>query len=326
MTEVAIPESVDAAARDAARDVLADAPRNSDVLALCSFGHDSLTAAHLAANSRLGLDGVVHVNTGIGVPETRAFGIERTRQLGLDYHEVGRYDPALGAHEYRLATQEYDHLVTTFGFPGPNVHKWMYLNLKQNPLEWWLNEHYPDREVTLVSGVRRHESDRRMENVDEQGRQTYLGAPTVSPLVEFTGLDVTRYRRDLDLPSNPVVDALEMSGECLCGAYASRGELRLIRLFYPATYRRLLGLQARVRAAAALDDGPDPEYARWGHGRLQDRERRAMDDDAQMLLCESCERRATCEQSPAESPAGRSDAREVPHTVAGEPFAGVDKP
>lgn len=281
-----IPDRVDAQAGDAAHEVLDDAPVEGDTLALTSFGHDSLTAAHLAYQSRLDLDGVVHVNTGIGVPETRAFGKQRVRELGLDYYEVGS--------DYRLPSEEYAYRIWRFGFPGPAVHKWEYLNLKEKPLERWLNAHYPDRELTLVSGVRRHESDSRMENVDESGQQTYLGATTISPLVEFTGLDVTRYRSALDLPSNPVVDALEMSGECLCGAHASRGERRMIRLFYPEVHRYLCCLEAKVSAVSYTDDGPDRAYARWGHGRLQEREQKAMDDDAQRLLCESCEARDEC--------------------------------
>lgn len=291
---VPIPDAVDAHAQDAAYEVLDDAPVDGDVLALVSGGHDSLSAMHLAYESRLGLDGVVHVNTGIGVPQTRAFVRERAGQLGLDYYEVARPEAYGDRSEYRPHVREYTHLIQQHGFPGPAIHGIMYINLKHEPLKAWLDAHHPDRELTLVSGVRRHESERRMENVDATGSQAYLGATTVSPLVEFTGLDVTRYRSSLGLPSNPVVDSLEMSGECLCGSYAHRGEFRIIRLFYPAVYRYILCLEAKVSAAAHLDRGPKREYARWGHGRFQEREKKAMDDDAQMLLCESCEKRATC--------------------------------
>lgn len=292
---VSIPDPVDAAATEAATEVLDDAPTRGDVLALSSFGHDSLTAAHLARQSRLGLNGVVHVNTGIGIPETRQFGKRRVAELGLDYYEVGAPDPAAGyVSEYRQLYREYESLVLEHGFPGPAIHGIMYINLKHEPLKAWLDAHYPDREVTLVSGVRRHESDRRMENVDETGRQDYLGAPTISPLVEFTGLDVTRYRSALGLPRNPVVDLLHMSGECLCGAYAARGERRTIRRYFPRVHRYLTCLETKVLAAAYTDDGPDRRFARWGHGRLHEREQKAMDDDAQALLCESCEQRSDC--------------------------------
>ena len=42
------------------------------VIALFSGGHDSLCATHLASRFRR-FDGVAHINTGIGVEETREF-------------------------------------------------------------------------------------------------------------------------------------------------------------------------------------------------------------------------------------------------------------
>lgn len=292
MSTVAIPDTVDSAAATAAREVLDSAPTGGETLALVSGGHDSLTAMHLAYQSEIGLDGVVHINTGIGVPETREFVEQRAKSLGLDYHEVGRPFDGMEGHEFRYWSEEYVQLIQKYGFPGPGAHKWMYLNLKEKPLQRFLS----DREgpIALVSGVSRHESDRRKVNVDDTGVQDFLGYPTISPIVEFTGLDVRRYRRGLDLPMNPVVELLEMSGECLCGAFADRGELRMIRLFYPNVYRRILCLEATVGAAASLEDGPDREYRRWGHNRLQDRERDAMDDSDQMLLCQSCEIQNDC--------------------------------
>jgi hypothetical protein len=82
-----------------------------------------------------------------------------------------------------------------------------------------------------------------------------------------------------------------------CGAFSKRKELRMIRLFYPDVYRRILCLEATVGAFAALNDGPDEAYNRWGHNRLKDHEREAMDDPDQMLLCQSCEQRHQCNTS-----------------------------
>jgi phosphoadenosine phosphosulfate reductase len=294
MTRLQMPSEVDTEAATTARRVLADAPTDGLTLALVSGGHDSLTAMHLAYQSdAVDLDGIVHINTGIGVPKTRQFVRERADSLDLSYYEVGRPNEIANGHEYRYRSEDYSVLIREYGFPGPGAHKWMYLNLKEKPLQRFLNEF--GEPVTLVSGVSKHESDRRMENVADEGEQSYLGCPTIAPLVEFTALDVRRYRRALDLPMNPVVDTLEMSGECLCGAYSDRGELRMLRLFYPAVYRRIRGLEARVSAAAALEDGPDEEYTHWGHNRLKERERDVLDDTGQMLLCTSCEKREQCE-------------------------------
>lgn len=295
---LSIPKNVDATAGMAARESLQNVREHTDTLSLVSGGHDSLTAMHVAQQSdHVHLDGIVHINTGIGISDTRAFVRQRAHELGLDYYEVGRPEPIGDRSEFRPHVREYRYLIRQYGFPGPAVHDKMYINLKHEPLKAWLDAHYPDRELTLVSGVRRHESERRMENVDETGVQDYLGCTTVSPIVEFTGLDVTRYRAGLDLPSNPVVDALEMSGECLCGAFANRGELRMLRIFYPDMWRRIKCLEAMVSVACCHEDGPDERYARWGHNRLHDRERDVMDDDAQTLLCSTCEARHECDSA-----------------------------
>lgn len=295
----AIPDEIDATAADAARRSVETAQGNH-TLALVSGGHDSLTAMHVAYHAApWKLDGIVHVNTGIGIPETREFVRQRARDLGLDYYEVGRPDPsAFAGQEYRLQTEEYEQWVLEHGFPGPAAHFYQYTNLKEKPLSKFFSDYHVDKsDLTLVSGVRQHESDRRMENVSASGVDDFLGIETISPLTEFRGIDVRRYRRALGLPMNPVVEKLEMSGECLCGAFSDRGERRMIKLFYPDVHRYLLCLEAKVAAAAALDDGPDEQYTRWGHNSMKDREREAMDDQNQMLLCSSCEQQAQCSES-----------------------------
>lgn len=291
------PDDVDAQAANTARRVIAAAPETDGVYALVSGGHDSLTAMHIVYQSRnLDLDGIIHINTGIGIPETTAFVTERAETLDIPYYEVGApcNDPGQ-EHEYRRPHEEYTALIQRFGFPGPGAHKYMYWNLKEKPLSRFLKTLEDD--LLLISGVSRHESQNRMENVDASGQQEYLGYPTISPLVEFTPLDVRRYRRGLDLSMSPVKETLEISGECLCGAFSKQKELRMIRLFYPDVYRRILCLEATVGAVAALDDGPDETYNRWGHNRLKAHEREAMDDSDQMLLCQSCEQRHQCNTS-----------------------------
>ena len=293
------PDDVDAAAAQAGREVLQTAPPTDRVYALVSGGHDSLTAMHVVHQSSLRLDGIIHIRTGIGVPETREFVQARADEIGLEYHEVGTKHNGPGYHsEHRRVHEEYVELIKQYGFPGPGAHKWMYVNLKEKPLQRFLSGF--DEDVLLVSGVSKHESDNRMENVEDDGIQTYLGCPTISPLVEFTGMDVRDYRRGLDLPMNPVVEKLEMSAECLCGAFSDRGELEMLKLFYPDAYHHIKCLEATVSAAAALEDGPDEEYKRWGHNRLQEREQTVLDDSDQMLLCRDCEWQGECDRTDAE--------------------------
>lgn len=256
---------------------------------------------HVAHQSpALDLDGVVHINTGIGIPATRRFVQERCRMLGVEYIEIGRLEGQLTGqrtHEYRDAGEEYRQWVLEFGFPGPGAHTYQYTNLKEKPLQWWLSEQ-TEGEVVLLSGVRKAESERRMETIDDQAIQRKLGVWWVAPLVEWTGLDVREYRRAQNCPMNPLVEVLEMSAECLCGAFGHRTELDLIRRFYPDVWRCINALELEVLRAAErgeIDAEYVPDYLLWGHGKLRDQEADALVDDEQLPLCASCSRRDACE-------------------------------
>lgn len=65
------------------------------IYALVSGGHDSDTALQVAHESeKIDLDGVAHINTGCGIPETRDYVKERCLELDLPYHELCSIDTA----------------------------------------------------------------------------------------------------------------------------------------------------------------------------------------------------------------------------------------
>jgi len=188
------------------------------VFGMFSGGHDSLCAVHLASQHPR-FTAAVHVNTGIGVEQTREFVRETCHDRGW---------PLL---EYRAADQGqvYEDLVLEYGFPGPFHHRKMYNRLKERSIRALVRDHKRRRldRVMLVTGVRRAESTRRMGTVEAVNRE---GARVwVAPLTWFKGTDKNRYMQEYDLPRNEVVDQLHMSGECLCGAFAKPGELDWIR-------------------------------------------------------------------------------------------------
>ena len=79
-----------------------------------------------------------------------------------------------------------------------------------------------------------------------------------------------------DLPVNPVVLKLCMSGECLCGAFAQPGELDVVRGFYPEAAREIDRIAEKVKAAG--------KHHEWGT-----RPARAAKPNRQLPLCFSCE-------------------------------------
>lgn len=209
---------------------------------MLSGGHDSLCATHVASKHPL-FSGAVHINTGIGVDETREFVRTtcRDRQWTLK-----QYSPPVS----------YDDIVLEHGFPGPGSHFYMYVRLKERCLDALVRDHKKKRKdrIMLVTGVRLDESDRRMGHVEAVVRNR--AKVWVAPILNWSTDDKNDYIDHEKLPRNPVVANLCMSGECLCGAFANPGEITEIETFYPEAAARIRRLQDRARDAGV--------HAVWG--------------------------------------------------------------
>jgi 3'-phosphoadenosine 5'-phosphosulfate sulfotransferase (PAPS reductase)/FAD synthetase len=204
------------------------------VYALFSGGHDSVTSTHLAAQHP-SFSGVVHVNTGIGIEETRDYVRSMCARFGWPLIE--KHAPA-GLYERRCAE---------YGMPGgPIQHGIMYQLLKDDQLRALVREHSRFRgdRVGLVTGVRVHESERRM-RVHPVPVRRERGQLWINPILNWTARDVNGYMADNDIPRNPVVDKLHRSGECLCGALARPEELDEVAFWYPVVAARIRQLEAQ---------------------------------------------------------------------------------
>lgn len=203
------------------------------VLGLFSGGHDSLTAVHVAARHPR-FDYAVHINTGIGVPETRDFVRSSAAKFNWDLHE----------YSAKACGQDYEKIVAQYGFPGPGQHSTMYIRLKERPLRVAMAQaklgYKRNRTVLLISGVRFQESERRMgyqEPVTKDGSKIW-----VNVINDWSKADCNRYLENNKVQRSPVVDKIHKSGECLCGAFAKPGELDELAFWYPeyAAYIRSL--------------------------------------------------------------------------------------
>lgn len=238
------------------------------IFGLFSGGHDSLVACH--ALSQFGQPfSIVHINTGIGVPQTRDFVGAVCDQFKWALRE---YKPP----------ESYESLVVKYGFPGPGHHYKMYQRLKERCLDRIMRE-TRDRtgrnRVLFISGRRRAESIRRMANCTDaiqRGPKPSGRAVWVNPLIDWTAKDRKAYMKQYGLPVNPVVQKLCMSGECLCGAFAQPGELEVVRGFYPAAAQEIDRIAQKVKAAG--------KHCEWGT-----RPARMRSSTRQLPLCFSCE-------------------------------------
>jgi 3'-phosphoadenosine 5'-phosphosulfate sulfotransferase (PAPS reductase)/FAD synthetase len=207
--------------------------------ALFSGGHDSLASASIASREP-NFRGCVHINTCTGIPETVAFVRDTCAAQGWPLIEVTT-EP--GTYE-RL-------VLTRGGFPyGEQSHNAMLFYLKQQPLAAWFAT--TEGRARFYTGIRKDESVRRMgagistpERRD--GRKTW-----VSPILDWTSRDVSRYIDAEGLQRNQVVDVLHRSGECLCGALAKSGEIHEIDRWYPEVGTRIHELEVRCEQAGLV--------------------------------------------------------------------------
>lgn len=211
------------------------------VYGLFSGGHDSLTATHIAS-LHPAFTAAAHINTGIGIKETRQFVRDTCEEHGWDL-EMVRAKEDCG--------QDFREIVMENGFPGPAAHGLMYNMLKERGLRVLLKraktgKHRLDP-VMLISGVRSAESERRMRHVDPLQKE---GSKLWTAIIhDWTKMDCNKYIEHVGLKRNMVVDTIHKSGECLCGAYAKKGELAELEMWYPETAAEIRQLERDAKAA-----------------------------------------------------------------------------
>lgn len=230
----------------------------TEFYALFSGGHDSLCALRIASAHPL-FRGVVHLDTGTGIRQTKQFVVETSERF-----------------EWTLYIQQpvwsYEQLIVRYGFPGAPAHGMMYRYLKERPLEQFLANKKAELRASgikkpvigLVNGMRTLESARRMGyakpvRVDKRGVWTAV-------VHNWHALDVQAYMTDHELPHNPVKDRLGISGECGCGAFAEPSEKRLIKETFPEQYDRIMRWQQLVKLASDQGLASIPfNHLEWGH-------------------------------------------------------------
>lgn len=246
--------------------------------ALFSGGNDSVVSTHVAQRE-YDIDYTVYLDTNTGIDENVEHVKDVCDQYGWDLAIIsapGTLREFAKGNDTRQA----------LGFPGPGVHSWAYQYFKERQLGLIATQ--VDDKPKYYTGVRSHESSRRMKNVDgevnEAERWTW-----VAPIHNWRDSAVDEYREDHDLPTNPVAEKIGRSGDCYCGAYANRNtELVELEAHYPDHAEWIKSVEEDVQEKI----GTDEDYCYWGFGGMSESEIRAKmakDDMAQMDLCSHCD-------------------------------------
>lgn len=188
---------------------------------LYSGGKDSTAVTEWLAE-RNQLAGIVTFDTGIATPDWLPFVESTVRdKWGMEL-------------EVLKTPASYDALVEKYGFPGPGAHG-MFMNYLKGRCVRQFKKRHPG--AMLASGVRKAESARRFRNTKEWG--TFEGVKVYAPLYDWTTEQVWEYLKDNNFQKSPAYATLCISGDCLCGAYATEMERAAIKAFYPDVWTML---------------------------------------------------------------------------------------
>lgn len=250
-------------------------------VAMFSGGYDSLVATHYTMTKCDG-DVVLHIDTGTGIDKNRNFVEDVCEWFDWDLEVIS-------------PTKTLTEFAKEFGFPKSQAHSWIYRYLKEHPLSSFVSNIETDM-PEFYTGVRKDESQRRMENVSAE--QQSFGGRWIwkAPIAEFSEDDITSYMIEHGLPRNDVVETIGRSGECFCGAFSDRfSELTLLENNYPEHHEWIMDVEDQVQSEIGTDD----DYCFWGSAGLADSEVQSLinddqlhfdfDSESDMTLCADCE-------------------------------------
>jgi 3'-phosphoadenosine 5'-phosphosulfate sulfotransferase (PAPS reductase)/FAD synthetase len=186
------------------------------IFAMLSGGNGSVPTVAWAMANVPGCQ-VAHLNTGIG--------IERGRQWCRDLCSERGWP----VREFHAPKDSSRSLVLRYGFPGPDGHALMYQRLKERAIWELMREakkgHKRSAKVLFITGIRHADS---VVRTGYAGREVnkYRGQVWANPMYWWTDEQMGAYRAASGIPPNPVAEELGMSGECGCGAFAHKGELK----------------------------------------------------------------------------------------------------
>jgi len=276
-------------------------------IALFSGGYDSLVSTHYAMEE-LDCDVVLHIDTRTALPQNTEF----------VRHVCETFEWPL---EIRTPTKTLTEFAKEYGFPKSQAHSWIYQYLKEHPISHFTTE-LEIQKPSYYSGVRKDESERRMENVTTERQPAPNGRWWwEAPIADWSKDDIVEYMIDQGLPRSSVVETIGRSGECFCGAFADRfSELLTLEEHYPEHYEWIKSVEQEVQ----MEIGDDEAYCYWGaSGLSSDELTRVMEseDSMDMTLCADCEGGAHRSFGHSQDPTYETVYLAGPRSDGNNPFA-----
>lgn len=223
---------------------------------LCSGGKDSMTACEIAHNYKplnaiVTIDTTIAAELGDGTKPAIEAAKKFANRLGIP-------------HIIIYPIQDYATLVKKYGFPHPAQHKISFIHLKWKAMHAFAKTKKTSngkrKNIVFISGVRKLESKRRFGTampiqIDPTDKYMRFAAP----IVYWDNEETISYCRKRKFELSTCYNTIMMSGDCLCGAYAQKGESALIKKFYPVTAQKIAELEKVAYKGHKGKNG-------WGNG------------------------------------------------------------
>lgn len=246
----------------------------------CSGGKDSICLAHyIEQNHPDKFQGLVFVDTGVGVKQTQEWLIKYCKEKNWKLHIE---KPVLPKKLKSTDPDVYGWFVFRQGFPGPGAHNETMRRLKYITLRTFAFRH-GKYDHAIISGTRRFESKRRMINTRPISKDSNF--LFCSPFFNKQDSDVYRYLLENGLKKTPVHDILGMSGECMCGCYSKAGERELVKQLDPDLDAYFTSLEKRIAVEGTAKARLSPI---WGRGPVKPQKEK-IDTSLEAYICgEEC--------------------------------------
>ena len=234
-----------------------------------SGGKDSgIVLDIIAKNYPDNFRGVVFADTGIGTEATmdfvKSYCNEKKYSLFIISQNdmIRKKDTKLGKKGGKF-NFSYTDIVLEHGFPKHGVHTTIMRKLKYMPMRYFILSRIEKGEnPAVISGIRKFESQRRSkwatESIHKDGKMCFI-----SPILYKQDDWVYRYFLENNIKRSPVYETLHISGDCLCGCFAKKDELKLLEMFHPDVFKKIKDLENEIKIKGTKEA---KKYSTWGNG------------------------------------------------------------
>lgn len=222
-----------------------------EVYGLCSGGKDSMSAVsifaeHSKIKAVLLVDTTIVLQNGSHKPSYEA-SESFAKKLGVPFICIRPLDSLKVGFEYVNSKEEYgtgktfENYCKKYGFPHAGQHNSVFRYLKKKAMVAFVRSRTkPKERIGFVSGVRCQESKRRLENsqmigVDEDTPRIIW----IAPIFNWTTNECFDHIKENNYERSKGYDVIGLNGDCLCGAYASKEEIYILKKEFPDTFEKL---------------------------------------------------------------------------------------